>query len=352
MAGLRANEWGKMKKEIPTSQKALQYQEYGDPSKVLAVIEVPVPEPGRDEVLIEMQASPIHPSDIGLIMGSYGRPRTPPAIAGREGVGTVVKCGQGVDPKVMGRPVALPEDGGAWQEYQISRADDLILFPALVPFEQLAVSLLNPMTAWRLLNDFEYLNEGDAIIQNAGNSAVGQSVIQFAKKMGVKCISLIRNQESAGYLKALGSTEVWTDDDEVPDRVKVFTGGKGCKLSFNSVGGRSALRLARCLCQGGVHVTFGAMDSSAVRFPTRSLIFDDVHMVGFWLDRWWRKQSPVGLRNALEQVLQPLAMTELKHSIDQVYDLSEFKDALNRNAQPRVGKVLLARDKEFLNSLS
>jgi NADPH:quinone reductase-like Zn-dependent oxidoreductase len=341
-----------MNKEIPSTQKALQYQEYGDPAEVLSLIELPVPEPGPGEVLIEMQASPIHPSDLGLIMGSYGRPRIPPAIAGREGVGTVVKCGVGVDVKVMGRPVALPEDGGAWQEYQIIRVEDLILFPALVPFEQLALSVLNPMTAWRLLNDFEYLNTGDVIIQNAGNSAVGQSVIQFAKKMGVKCISLVRNLEYVELLKELGSTAVWLDDDEVPERTKVFTEGKGCKLALNSVGGRSALRLTRSLCSGGVHVTFGAMDGSAVRFPTRNLIFDDVRMVGFWLDRWRRKQSPAGLRNALEQVHQPLAMTDLKHSIDQIFNLSEFKDAFARNAQPRVGKVLLARDKEFLQTLS
>ena len=340
-----------MNKQIPSSQKALQYQEYGDPAEVLSLIELPVPQPGHGEVLIEMQASPIHPSDLGLIMGSYGHPRNPPAIAGREGVGTVVKCGPEVDSKVLGRPVALPEDGGAWQEYQIAEVENLILFPALVPFEKLAVSVLNPMTAWRLLNDFEYLNAGDVIIQNAGNSAVGQSVIQFARKMGLNCISLVRNLDSVEHLKSLGCTEVWTDDDEVPDRVKVFTEGKGCKLALNSVGGRSAVRLARCLCPGGVHVTFGAMDGSAVRFPTRNLIFDDVRMVGFWLDRWRRKQSTAGLRNSLEQVLQPLAMTELKHSIDQVFNFSEFREAFSRNAEPRMGKVLLARDKEFLRSL-
>jgi len=93
------------------------------------------------------------------------------------------------------------------------------------------------------------------------------------------------------------------------------------------------------------------MDTSPVRFPTRNLIFDDVRMVGFWLDRRRRKQSPTGLSNACEQVLQPLAMTELKHSIDQIFNLEDFQDALSRNSQPRMGKVLLARDKEFLESL-
>ncbi len=341
-----------MNKEIPSFQRALKYEEHGEPSEVLSLVELPVPEPAPGEVLIEMQASPIHPSDLGLIMGSYGRPRNPPAIAGREGVGTVVKCGHGVDSKVMGRPVSLPEDGGVWQEYQLGKADDLLLLPALVPFEQLAVSLVNPMTAWRLLNDFEYLHAGDTVIQNAGNSAVGQSVIQFCRKMGLRCISLVRNSDSMDHLKALGASEVWPDDEDVPEKVKVFSEGKGCKLALNSVGGRSALRLVRSLCSGGVHVTFGAMDSSAVRFPTRNLIFDDVRMVGFWLDRWRRKQSADAMRNACEQVLQPLAMTEIRHSIDHVFDLEHFRDALARNEKSRIGKVLLARDKKFLESLN
>jgi NADPH:quinone reductase-like Zn-dependent oxidoreductase len=76
-----------------------------------------------------------------------------------------------------------------------------------------------------------------------------------------------------------------------------------------------------------------------------------VRMIGFWLDRWRRKQSPAGLRNALEQVLQPLAMTELKHSIDQIFNLEDFQDALARNKESRLGKVLLARDQDFLKSL-
>ena len=340
-----------MKKEIPSSQRALQYLEHGKPEEVLSQVEISVPKPGPGEALIEMQASPIHPSDIGLIQGSYGRLNSLPAIAGREGVGTVVQVGQGVDEKVIGRPVSLSENAGVWQEYQLAKADDLILFPALVPFKQLAVSLVNPLTAWRLLNDFEYLNPGDVIIQNAGNSAVGQAVIQFARKMDLRCLSLVRNLASVEHLKALGATEVWLDDDEAPLRAKEYTEGEGCKLALNSVGGPSALRLAKSTGSGGVHVTFGAMDGSPVRFPTRNLIFDDVRMVGFWLDRWRRKQSHLALLKACEQVLQPLAMTDLKHSIDKTFDLAEFKEAFFRNTKPRLGKVLLARDKNFLESL-
>ena len=90
------------------------------------------------------------------------------------------------------------------------------------------------------------------------------------------------------------------------------------------------------------------MEPESIRFPTRSLIFDDIRFVGFWLDRWKRKQTRKDLVNAVEEVLHPLAMTEINHPIDRVFSFSEYKDALLRNAESRVGKVLLTPDKRLL----
>ena len=249
-------------------QLAIRYHQFGQPPEVLKLEELPKPSPRANEVLIKMKAAAIHPSDIGLINGSYGKLKTLPATAGREGVGKVIEVGAGVDEKVIGKIVAIPETQGAWQEFVVSKADALILLPSLVPLDQLAVSMLNPMTAWRLLHDFEYLNEGDFIIQNAGNSSVGISVIQFAKSMGLQCMSLVRSKERLKELSDLGVGNVWLDDEEVPSRVDEWTSGKKCKIAFNSVGGRSSLRLAKSISRGGVHVTFGAMDGTPVLFPT------------------------------------------------------------------------------------
>ena len=218
---------------VPSFGRAVRYHEHGEPGSVLKLEEVPVPAIGAGEVLVEMQAATIHPSDIGLINGSYGRLRQLPAVGGREGVGKVVSVGSGVDEKILQRPVAMPDDQGAWQDYVKMQADDLILLPALVPFDQLALSIINPLTAWRLLNDFEYLKEGDFIIQNAGNSAVGLSVVQFAKKLGLTLISLVRNEERKSEMIDFGAQEVWIDDDDVPEKVKELTAGKGCVLGMN-----------------------------------------------------------------------------------------------------------------------
>ena len=143
--------------------------------------------------------------------------------------------------------------------------------------------------------------------------------------MNLTCINLVRSKERQQDLLAFGATKVWLDDDDVPERVRELTKGVGCTLGLNSVGGKSALRLARSLRAGGVHATFGAMERESIRFPTRSLIFDDIRFVGFWLDRWKRKQTRKDLVNAVEEVLHPLAMTEINHPIDRVFPLANIK---------------------------
>ena len=327
---------------------AVTYHNYGKPSETLSLETLELSDLGPKQVRIEIQASTIHPSDMGMIQGSYGNLKELPAVAGREGVGKIVEVGKDVTKKVFNKVVSIPDGVGAWQEYCQVNVDDLILLPALVPYATLAVSCLNPLTAWRLLNDFEYLKEGDVIIQNAANSAVGLSVIQFAKRMGVTCVNLVRTNEMREKVLKFGAEEVWLDDENVPSLLKDYSQGKGCVMALNSVGGKSALRLAKCLRRGGVHVTFGAMIGEPVRFPTRNLIFDDIRFVGFWLDRWKRQRTPAQFREALENVLQPLALTEINHPIDSVFELKDYKAAIQRNSESRFGKVLLAKDKQTL----
>lgn len=335
----------------PESFYALRYHEHGKPIEVLQLERLSIPPCSKGEVTIQMEAAALHPSDIGLIVGSYGNLRELPSVAGREGVGTIYAVGEGVDEKLLGRPVAIPFNAGAWQEYMTEQVDKLVLLPSLVPLDQLALALLNPMTAWRLLNDFEYLKPGDFIIQNAGNSAVGLSIIQFANKLGIRCISMVRSDEAKDKLSSFVKTDVFLDNDESVEQVVRLTSGKKCKLALNSVGGKSALRLAKCLQNGAVHVTFGAMNGQSVRFPTRHLIFDDIRFVGFWLDKWKQGKDLNDIRKSIEDVLQPLALTEIRHPVDSIFSLSEFSEAFSRNNETRLGKVLFARDKEGMQSL-
>ncbi len=329
----------------PESFSSLQYNLHGSANDVIRVANMSLDSCMEREVIVRMEYAAIHPSDFGLINGSYGILKDLPAVGGREGVGTIYEIGTGVDPKIIGLPVSFSNSLGTWQEFVKVKEDQLIFLPSLVPLEQLAVSILNPMTAWRLLNDFEYLKPGDFIVQNAGNSAVGLSVTQFAKQMGIECISLVRSEKSMQELKCFGGGNVMIDKDESIKDVLSLTKGRGCVLGLNSIGGKSALRIAKCLGDGAVHVTFGAMDRTAIRFPTRQLIFNDIRFVGFWLDRWRKKQSLEQLRLSFDDVLQPLALKKISHPIDSIFMLSDYKNAFLRNSKNRFGKVLFCCDK-------
>lgn len=338
--------WIVDKMSTPDAFLGLQYTKHGSPNEVISLEEISISQCITGEVIVQMEVAAIHPSDIGLINGSYGSLKNLPAVGGREGVGIIHQVGSGVDEKLVGRPVFLPDSLGTWQEFVKMKVDEVVFLPSLISLDQLAISVLNPLTAWRLLNDFEYLRPGDFIIQNAGNSAVGLSVIQFAKRMGLQCISLVRSQKAMDDIRAFSETIVFLDEDSSCDEVLAITEEAGCSIAFNSIGGKSSLRLAKCLRDGGVHVTFGAMDGTPIRFPTRNLIFNDIRFVGFWLDRWKKKKSLDQIRIAIEDVLQPLALNELRHPVDSIFTLEDFKSAFLRNGQSRFGKVLFCRDEK------
>ena len=113
------------------------------PEGSLSVGRVPTPRPARGEVLIRVAASPINPSDLGFIQGSYGGAGSAPAIPGFEGSGAVVGAGAGVLPKfLLGRRVAFAGGaGGAWAEY--------VAVPALrcIPITLLIILLSGRATA-------------------------------------------------------------------------------------------------------------------------------------------------------------------------------------------------------------
>ena len=126
-----------------------------------------------------------------MVAGSYGALRDLPAVAGREGIGEIEAIGKGVDGLEVGMRVRFPE-GGVWQEFTCCRAEGLQVVPDGIALGQLAQSFINPPTAFCLLTRLVELPEGAWVLQNAGNSAVGLSVLQMAKEMG-----LPHNQRSA-----------------------------------------------------------------------------------------------------------------------------------------------------------
>src|SRR5262249_56876736 len=95
--------------------KAFVFERPGDPNDVLPVRELPKPKPGPDEILVRVRLSPVHPSDMHIMRGRFGRQPTLPASPGIECVGVVEALGSGVSGPLPGSRVVLLHGGGSWR---------------------------------------------------------------------------------------------------------------------------------------------------------------------------------------------------------------------------------------------
>lgn len=320
--------------------QALTYSKFGPPAETLELKELTLPSVRSGEVRLRLLASPINPSDYGMILGKYGKTKALPAIAGREGVAEVVEVGKKVQNIRLRDRVIFPGDAGTWQSQTVVPAAGLQLIPHDLPIEFAAMMMVNPPTAWRILRD-AHLPQGSWIVQNAANSAVGLFVIQMAKYLGLRTLNVVRNERWIAPLIKAGGDVVVSEESGYERDLENLIGRKGVHLAINSIGGESALRLLNCLSSGGRHITIGAMAFEAIRFPTRQLIFNDVTLKGFWMDRWYRDQSPARVKVMFDNLHNLVKEGILKAPVAAQFPLSHFQEALKANAETRLGKVIL-----------
>src|SRR3954464_15421719 len=132
--------------------KAAVYETHGNPAEVLRITELPLPEPGPDDVVVKMSAAPINPADLNSIEGKYPIKASLPAIPGMEGAGVVTETGPGVKNLAVGTQVILPHSFGTWRELAVIAADKLVAVPSEIEPIQAAMLKVNPVPAWRLIH--------------------------------------------------------------------------------------------------------------------------------------------------------------------------------------------------------
>ena len=324
---------------------AIVFHTFGTPGDVARVEEIEVASPRAGQVFIRTIAAPVNPADLNLIEGKYPIRPVLPATPGSEGVGIIVEVGPGVDRVSAGDLVLLPLSYGSWREAGLANAEELRVVPRGIDPIQAAMLRINPATALRMMRDFVQLNEGDFVLQNAGNSAVGRAVIQIAHAHGLRTISLVRRAALIDELKADGADFVFLDDEEAPPRIALAAGGAPIQLALNAVGGESALRLANALTPGGTIVTYGAMSRQPLRIPNGLLIFKDLRWRGFWITPWSQRATP-DERAAMFGELFALSQRGcLRLPVERLYSLDSCAEALaHANRSERTGKVLFTFD--------
>jgi NADPH:quinone reductase-like Zn-dependent oxidoreductase len=332
---------------LPATMRAVQLRDYEGKPSSLTVAEVPVPRPGRGEVLVRVAASPVNPSDLMFIAGRYGIRKPLPATPGLEGSGTVVESGGGLMAGFMkGRRVACAaaeakSSGGMWAEYVVTGAQFCVPLSKQVDLEQAATMLVNPFTAWALV---EAARKGGhrAAVQTAAASALGRMVIRLGQRFSLPVINVVRRAEQAELLRGMGADHVLNSSDpNFDDRLRSICHKLGATVAFEAIAGEMAGRILRAQPPGSRMLIYGGLSLKGAEIDPASLIFESKHVEGFWLSGWLRNKNLLGQLRVARGV-QELLAGELKTEIRARLPLEKVADGLvSYAANMTGGKILL-----------
>ena len=327
-----------------------EYQTRGPiPQDVIEAVTFETPALGDGQVLLEMLAAPINPSDIMTLTGHYGVLPPLPAVGGNEGVAKVVEHGPGVSGPPLGQTVLLPVGCGTWATHIVADAKALVPLPNEVDPIQLSMITINPPTASLMLSEFVDLGEGDWVIQNAANSGVGAYLITFAKRRGLKTVNVVRRESLIEPMLAAGADVVLVDGDvdgrSLADRVADATDNAAIRLGIDAVGGAATDRLGATLCEGGTLVNYGALSGEPCHLAPTAIIFKDITLRGFWLAKWFQTATPAQQQELYGTITHLIADGTLSAPIHATYAVKDVKEAVAVAAGGgRDGKVVFVGD--------
>jgi NADPH:quinone reductase-like Zn-dependent oxidoreductase len=317
--------------------RAVQLTAYGDPIEGLKYVDIPEPDgPGRNQVLIGVEFSPLNQSDLLLARGIYGTRPALPTVIGNEGVGRILAVGAGVENVKVEDRVVAPLSSFTWRERMVISANGLFALPADADPQQLSMLAINPPTATLLLSEYVYLKPGDWVVQNSANSAVGRWVIAFAKARGLKTVNIVRRPELVPELKAIGADVVVVDSPDVSKVIKEAVGRAELRLALDGVSGPATGVLASTLSPHGTLVSYAAMSAGPMSISPLDVIFKPLTVRGFWLGH---PESTAKSAPAVAQAAEMIASSRVRIPVEATYPLASIKEAVAHAL--RGGKILL-----------
>jgi NADPH:quinone reductase-like Zn-dependent oxidoreductase len=332
----------------------------GEPAEVLRLTETPLSElaVGPNDVLLRVLKVPIHPGDLHMIRGlSNGGPAgnieaSNPRVPGFEGIGVVLAIGEQVEasrgPRVGQRVVFFSGNAKAWATHVSVPASSVTKIPDSMSDGVAAQLLINSITARTLLRvGHDLLPQGFQppvfILQTAAGSAVQTLVAEFAKKLDVRPIKLVRTRARAKTMRlAESETPVFaTEDDAWKAGVLSTLGGHPLYIAIDAVGGSFVNEVASLLSDGGSIVNFGWLGEGAADlagFAPRNLAF-----VGVSLGQWMRKNSAETQAADIQSFIEMAQTSPFLFEVAADYPLERFQEAILQVTKAgKAGTVLLS----------
>lgn len=322
----------------------------------LQIAERPLPQPGRNELLVKVAAVSLNYRDVWVANGGLLQAPPPmPFVPASDMVGQVVAAGAdtsrfSVGDRVLGNfwtqwlegqpPAAMLRHGlslggplpGMLAEYVLLSEEVAVAAPASLSDEEACSLPVAALTAWFALVEAAPLRAGQTVLVQ-GTGGVALFGLQFAKALGARVIVTSRSDAKLARAKALGA---WagintTRQPAWAQAVTELTGGAGVDHILELIGGDNLCQSVQALAGAGHILQIGFMGDAEIRMPA----------IPLQLRRATLRGVSVGHRRAFEQMNQAIDKHGIKPVIDQVFSFSEVPAAFERLQQGPFGKVVI-----------
>ena len=262
--------------------KAWRVHEFGEPTKVLQLDEVPRPEPGPGQVQVELETTAASFAENLMMRGLHQAKSELPFSPGLEIAGRVSALGEGVEHRIGDRVVGVgPVPTGGLAEYCVVDAPSMFPIPDDIPFSVATALFGSYGCADFALHTRGQLQRGECVLVHAGASAVGSACIQLAKVAGAKVIATAGGERKAAFCLEMGADHAvdYLVDDFLPV-VQEATGGRGADVVCDNVGGDVFDRTTKCIAPDGRILVIGFASGRIPTIAANRILLKNCSIVG------------------------------------------------------------------------
>ena len=323
---------------LPESYKAIFGARDG---KTITLEEIPLVKPGKNEVLVKMEYTPINFVDIATAWGFYGN-MIGKTRAGLEGSGVIVAIGNDlVVPHEVGEKVHVLALG-TWGQYCLAKSHEV--YPIIAPgisLEEAANHFINPGTVAYIAECAEKGNHKCAI-HNSGSSAIGRMMVRLFKAKGIKLINIVRKDQYVKELLKDGADYVLNSSDpDFEKNLREVIQKENPTVAFDALGGEATALLASNLPKKSSIYVYGNLTGKQISgLSPFDLIGKVISLHGINLDEKKYDTKPEEFDKFIHEVHSQLG-DSLRSNIQKVVPLDQFQESIVLSMQKgSEGKIL------------
>ncbi len=321
--------------------KALVCVEHGPPEK-LVIQDLPTPEPGKGEVRIRMHAAGVNFPDALIIQNLYQFKPALPFSPGGEAAGVVDAVGDGVTRHKVGDKVIAMIGNGAFREQFVADESRVIPMVGDMPFDVAAGFTMTYGTSHHALKQRARLQPGETLLVLGAAGGVGLTAVELGKLMGAKVIAAASSDEKLALCREYGADEVINySTEDLKERVKAITGGRGVDVVYDPVGDKYAEPAFRSIAWNGRHLIIGFAAGEIPKLALNLPLIKGASIVGVFWGAFTAHEPKLHDENMAE-LLQWFAQGKLRPHVSAHLPLERGAEAIRMLMDRKAkGKVIL-----------